>query len=108
VWLGRAIPVSASGWPWVIFAINVSGSFLLGLVVALLRDRRPRSYGLPLLGAGFCGAYTTFSTMLVELLTMIERDRFALAGGYLFASVGAGYAAIAIANHLARRLPVSG
>jgi CrcB protein len=107
VWLGETIPVSASGWPWVIFSINVSGSFALGSLVTLFQERlAPSTYRVPLLGAGFCGAYTTFSTMQVEILTMLEHHRYAMAAGYASASIAAGYAAIVIASFLVRRAPV--
>jgi CrcB protein len=57
----------------------------------------------PLLGIGFCGAYTTFSTMQIEILQMIDRDRLALAGAYALASVLCGYAAISLGTRLIRR-----
>ncbi len=107
VWLGEAITVSPSGWPWVIFAVNVSGSFALAYFATRLRERLALStYRLPLLGSGFCGAYTTFSTMQVEILTMLEHDRYAMAGEYAVASVSAGLLAIWMATALVRRVRV--
>jgi CrcB protein len=103
VGLSQAFPDPAGDWPWVIFAINISGAFLLGYLLTSLM-RRPRwRYTRPLIGTGFCGAYTTFSTMQVELLQMIDRDRYALALGYAAASIGAGYLAAYGATLLARR-----
>ena len=64
VWLSTQYPSDASSWPWAVFAINVSGAFLLGYLVTRLQERLPLStYRRPLAGTGFCGAYTTFSTM---------------------------------------------
>src|SRR5262249_11311472 len=61
-------------WPWITFAINVSGAFLLGYFATRLQERLPLSaYKRPLLGTGFCGAFTTFSTVQVELLRMLDR-----------------------------------
>src|SRR5579863_325645 len=95
VWLGRHFASGAADWPWVTFAINVSGSFALAYFATRLRERLPQStYRRPLLETGFCGAYTTFSTMQVELLRIVDAHRYGLAAGYALASVGAGYAAI--------------
>ncbi|HXW58433.1 MAG TPA: fluoride efflux transporter CrcB [Solirubrobacteraceae bacterium] len=105
VWLGRHFSGGAPGWPWVTFSINVSGSFALGWLVTRLQERLPPStYPRPLLGTGFCGAYTTFSTMQVELLTMIEDGRYGLAAGYAATSLAAGGAAIWIGTAFGRRV----
>jgi CrcB protein len=106
--LNRAFPQGAgASWPWVTFAINVSGSFLLGYFVTRLQERLPLStYRRPALGTGFCGAYTTFSTMQLELLGMLDRSRYGLAAGYAAASVVAGYLAIYVATALVRRVRV--
>ena len=53
----------APGWPWVTFAVNILGAFVLGYFATRLQERLPLSaYRRPLLGTGFCGALTTFST----------------------------------------------
>jgi CrcB protein len=103
--LSRAFPESAPGWPWVTFAINISGAFLLGYLVTRLQERLPlSSYRRPLLGTGFCGAYTTFSTMQLELLRMIDAHRYGLAIAYAASSVLSGYLAIACSTALVRRV----
>jgi fluoride exporter len=104
VWLGRHFAGSADSWPWATFAINVSGSFLLAYFATRLQERLPQStYRRPLLGTGFCGAYTTFSTMQVEILTLVEANRYGLAVGYAVASIAAGLAAIWVATAMVRR-----
>ena len=61
-------------WPWATFVANVGGAFLLGYVAAWLRDRGPAAdLRLRLLGTGFCGALTTFSTLQLELLGHARR-----------------------------------
>ena len=107
VWLGEHFTGSASAWPWVTFTVNVTGSFALAYFATRLQERLPQStYRHPLLGTGFCGAYTTFSTMQVEILEMLEHDRYGLATGYAIASITAGYLAIWLATAIVRRVRV--
>jgi CrcB protein len=103
VWLSRHFASGATDWPWVIFAINVSGSFTLACIATWFRERPPESrFHHPLWTAGFCGTYTTFSTMQLEIFVLLQHDRYALAGGYALASVLAGYLAIRLATQLVR------
>ena len=107
VGLVRAFPTAAGSWPWVTFGVNVSGAFVLGYMVTRLQERLPLStYRRPLIGTGFCGALTTFSTMQLEILKMIDHDRLGLAAGYAAASVIAGYAAIYTSTAIVRRVRV--
>jgi CrcB protein len=107
VWLSQRFPAADGSWPWAIFAINVAGSFALAYFATRLQERLPlSSYRRPLLGTGFCGAFTTFSTMAVEIVRMLERDRYGLALGYAAASVAAGFAAVWLASALVRRARV--
>src|SRR5262245_56229506 len=79
VLLDEAYPASAASWPWVTFAVNLIGAFLLGYFTTRLQERLPlSSYHRPLLGPGLCGGLTTFSTMQVELLSMVNTGRFGL------------------------------
>jgi CrcB protein len=107
VWIGEHFASGAGDWPWATFAINVSGTFALACLATHLRERQAVSvYRLPLLGTGFCGAYTTFSTMSVETVRIIDRHGYGLAVGYGLASVAAGLLAISAGAVLARRMAV--
>jgi fluoride exporter len=94
-------------WPWATFAVNVVGAFLLGWLATRLQERLPLSaYRRPLLGTGFCGALTTFSTMQLELVRMLDAHRYGLAAGYVAASLALGYAAVHLATALGRRVRI--
>lgn len=105
--LSRAFPPAAGSWPWVTFAINLAGAFMLGYFVTRLQERLPVStLRRPLLATGLCGALTTFSTVQLEALEMIDRHRDGLALGYVAASVAGGYALVSIASAIVRRVRV--
>jgi CrcB protein len=105
VGLAQAFPAPAGGWPWVTLAINVSGCFALAYLATRLQERLPQStYRRPLAGTGFCGAYTTFSTVQVELIRMLDHGHDALALAYAVVSVGGGFAAVWLATAVVRRV----
>jgi fluoride exporter len=110
--LGRAgllqwIPPHAGRWPWATFIVNIAGAFLLGYFATRLQERLPLSaYKRPLLGTGLCGALTTFSTMQLELLRMLDRGAVGMALGYAAASVAAGFAAVWLSTAMVRRVRV--
>ncbi len=103
--LGQALPHRPGSWPWATFAVNLAGAFLLGYFATRLQERLPPSaYRRPLLGTGLCGALTTFSTLQVELLGLLDGGHLALAVGYAAASLAGGFAAVAAASVLVRRV----
>jgi CrcB protein len=107
VWLGFEFTSPTAAWPWTIFTVNVSGCLVLGYLATRLQERLPQStYRRPLLATGFCGAYTTFSTVQVEILAMLDHGRYGLAAGYAAASIAAGYLAIWLATAGVRRVRV--
>jgi CrcB protein len=61
-----------SDLPWGTFLINVSGSILLGLLTGLSMGKHLPPVTKALLGTGFCGAYTTFSTFTFETVRLLE------------------------------------
>jgi len=98
-----AIPTHADRFPWGTFLINISGSAVLGFILILLIEQFPRGrLARPVIGTGFIGAYTTFSTFMVETLLLIRDGHPAIAVAYLAASVAAGLAAVWIGMSGAR------
>ena len=95
---------TGGAFPWGTLAVNLTGSFVLGLLFALTAERAilPAEIRGPLL-IGFIGAYTTFSTVQVELVDLIDAGREGLAAAYALTSVAAGYAVIVLATGLVRR-----
>lgn len=105
--LERAFPWNGHAWPWPTFVANVAGTLLLGFFATRLQERLPPStFKRPLLGTGFCGALTTFSTFQIELLKLLRHDEFATAGAYLAASLATGLAGVYLATALTRRVPI--
>jgi CrcB protein len=101
------LPHAAGEWPWATFVVNVAGAFMLGYFTTRLLERLPLSaYRRPALGTGLCGALTTFSTMQVEILRMLDEGALVLALAYATASIAAGFLAVAIATNLVRRASV--
>jgi CrcB protein len=95
--LGRAFPTARTAFPTTTFAINVSGSFALALLlVFVLEIWRPTRYLRPLLGVGFAGAYTTFSTWMVDADRLAAAGRGLTATWYVLGSIAAGLAATSL------------
>ncbi len=102
--LGEALPHSPGAWPWATFLVNVTGAFLLGYFATRLQERLPLSaYRRPFLGTGICGGLTTFSTMQIEILQMLDRGHIGLAALYAGVSILAGFLGVAVATNLVRR-----
>lgn len=107
-YLGLAISQRlGTAFPYGTLFINVTGCFVLGLVTALALSRvtvMPPELRL-LVGVGFCGAYTTFSSFGVETIVLIRSQALLEASVYVLGSVVAGVAATALGWWCARLIP---
>jgi len=90
-------------FPWAIFTVNVAGAFVLGAVVVASEILGPSSHLRPLVGTGFCGALTTFSSLVVAADQLAAHGHVGLAVSYVFASIAAGIAAAWLGLMLCRR-----
>jgi CrcB protein len=98
------IPHRAGAWPWATLLVNLAGAALLGWAVTRLQERMPPTrYWRPLIGTGLCGALTTFSTLQLELVDLVDAGRTGVAAGYGAVSLTAGFAAVWLATGAARR-----
>jgi CrcB protein len=86
---------TGGSFPWGTLAVNASGTFLLGLLFAMATERAilPAEVRGPLM-IGYLGAYTTFSTYLLESWRLVEGGAWGLALVNLGGSVAVGVVAI--------------
>jgi CrcB protein len=104
--LAERLPARPGKFPWPTFWTNLSGCFLLGLVLVLLLERFPPTrYIRPFLATGVIGAYTTMSTFLVEIVVLCKDDHVATGVLYGLGSVGAGLALTYVGVRTARFIP---
>lgn len=101
-WVSEAVRGS---FPWGTLVVNASGSLLLGLLFALAVERAslPADLRGPL-GIGFLGAYTTFSTYMLESLRLVEDGALAFGVVNVLGSVAVGLVAMGAGLAIGRAL----
>lgn len=103
--VSQATPAGSDTYPWSTFAVNVSGAFGLALLLVLaIEVWRPTRYLRPAIGTGLFGAYTAWSTYMVQTDQLLAQHRVATAAAYLFGSAVCGLLAAGAGLLLARRL----
>ena len=94
-----------SVFPWATFAINVTGCFLIGLIIKTLVDRHHLPAWIRVgIVVGVLGGYTTFSTFSQEIFSLLESSDVVVALAYAGASVGFGLLAVYAGTLLGRAL----
>jgi fluoride exporter len=102
-WVSERNP---SAFPVGTLVVNLTGSFLLGILFAWVIERNvlPADIRAPVM-IGFIGAYTTFSTFMLESWRLVEDGAWALATANLVGSVMLGLVAVVAGLAVGRALP---
>ena len=95
-WAVVAAAAASTAFPWPTLVVNIAGCFVVGLLVRA--DRAP----VLLLGIGFAGGLTTFSTFTLEIARLLDRSDALTATLYLGASLAGGMAAVVAGHRLQR------
>jgi CrcB protein len=105
-WLGSFITYRMGArFPYGTFVVNITGSFVIGLIVTLLADRPHWNPNLLyLIPIGFIGAYTTFSTFELEAFRSVRSGDLFIALLYVLLSVSVGYVAVWLGGAAGRAL----
>ncbi len=95
--------IAAAGFPWGIFAVNVAGSFLMGLCAAFFTQNASISESLRLFAtAGLLGGFTTFSSFSLDAFNLLARGQYGAAAVYIGGSVFFSILALAAGWQIAR------
>ncbi|WP_182359019.1 fluoride efflux transporter FluC [Tomitella gaofuii] len=114
--LGVLFPDAPGHWPVTTFAVNITGAFLLGMLLEMLtRHKRAGSAGRAStlarlgVGTGMLGAFTTYSTLAVDTDLLVHRGHTVAAASYALATVlvGAVTCALGIAVGARMRWPAA-
>jgi CrcB protein len=105
--IGLAFPAGRMGFPWATFWVNVSGCFLIGVLMVLVSEVWTRQRLVrPFFGVGILGGYTTFSTYVVDIQRLVNNGAAGTAllylGGTLLAAVIATTAGIELTRRVVR------
>jgi CrcB protein len=93
------------GFPWGTIVVNVVGSFLLGcLIETMALVWSPSQAMRAMLVVGVLGSFTTFSTLSLDIQTLLTRGNFLQAGGYVAGSIIIGVAALVAGMALFRHI----
>ena len=91
-----------TSFPYGTFVINVTGSFVIGIVLTLSTEHLVPDWFRPLLAIGFLGAYTTFSTFSYETLSLVQNGAWVSALVNIVASVSVAFVGVYAGTVVAR------
>lgn len=89
-----SLSVTVKNFPLGTFAVNIVGSFIIGIILALsIKDESFLNNWKVFLATGICGGFTTFSSFSAENLTLLQNGKFGIALLYITLSIVLGIAA---------------
>jgi len=99
-WIGKWFNTQPWGqsFPYGTFVINVTGSFILGFIAVVILERLPPEHQnwYLLIGTGFCGGFTTFSTFEWETFKLVRDGSYWYAIANVFGSVIVGFIGVVL------------
>ena len=91
---GCSLMINTRFFPWPTLAVNIIGSFLIGLIVAIsIKDESFMNNWKLFLATGICGGFTTFSAFSLENMAFLQNGKYLLALLYVLASIVFGITA---------------
>lgn len=100
--MNRHMMGSAVTFPWATLAVNVAGSFLIGLFYALSSRFNLSQEARLLLTTGLCGGFTTFSTFSNEVMVLLKQGSYGMSALYAGLSIVLGLAAVLLGSHIVK------
>lgn len=105
--IGTLLPTKHDDWPLATFLINISGAFVLGLLLESLasrgKDEGGRRVVRLLIGTGFCGGYTTYSSLATSAALLVRDNHLLASITYIAVSIVCGIIAAALGIQVAAR-----
>ena len=102
--LDELIGRRSGAFPWGIFVVNITGAFLIGVMVEALEPRFEGSWVRAAVVTGFLGAYTTFSTFSLDTFRLLDAGHTGQAAFNAFGTLAAGLLAVWLGLTLGRAL----
>ncbi|KAA9154323.1 fluoride efflux transporter CrcB [Amycolatopsis acidicola] len=103
--IGQWLPTRPGQFPWGTFLVNLSGCFLIGVLMVLITEVwSAHRLARPFLGVGILGGYTTFSTYTNEIRALLQPGTMLVAAAYLLLSLAGAMVAVVCGVWLTRAL----
>ena len=103
--VAEALPHDTGAFPWATLLTNVTGCFLIGVLMVLVVERWPEHLHVrPFFGTGLLGGFTTFSTYVVDTRTLLAAGHEALGAVYLLGTLAVGLMAVVAGLRVTERV----